>query len=345
MYPSVAIIIVTYDGERYIKKCLSSVLGNSYEGKFDIFVIDNNSKDKTAEIVSKEFSNVVLDVLKGNLGFAGGNNFGIRKALSKGYDYIVLLNQDTEVSQDWLSELSRVAQKYQEAGIVQSMLLLSEERALTNNAGNAFHYLGFGFIKNYRQKAEPWVQKGNFEIGYASGAAMLIKKEVLERIGAFDEKFFMYHEDLDLCWRARIAGYKIIVAAKSIVFHDYEFNRNKMIFYWTERARIACLAQNYSFASILKLLPIFLLVEAMMIFYSLLNGWAVEKLNSYVWFVSNISMILKSRRCAQSTRKVSDKEIFKSMDYNLEFSGPSFAIRWIVNPIICFYYYFIKIFI
>jgi GT2 family glycosyltransferase len=162
----------------------------------------------------------------------------------------------------------------------------------------------------------------------------------------FDEKFFMYHEDLDLCWRVRLGGYKIMLATKSIVYHDYEFNRNKMMFYWAERNRLACLLQNYSISTLIKLFPMLFFVELMILVYSLFGGWIHLKLKSYVWIVRNIRSIFSQRKKTQSIRKVSDKEIFKRMDSKLEFAEvKNPIIKYIASPIIDLYYNFIKIFI
>ncbi len=329
MPPKIIVIIITHNGSRYIHKCLASVLSNKYEN-FSVLVVDNNSSDDSANIVEKLFPQVELIKLEKNLGFVGGNNIGIKKALEFGAEYIVLLNQDTEVEYDWLSHLTKAAQD-DKIGIVQSMLLLANERALTNNVGNALHYLGFGFVKHYRERVDTWYHRPPFEIGYASGAAMLIKREVLEKVGLFDVKFFMYHEDLDLGWRARLGGYKIMIAPQAVVYHHYEFNRNKKMFYWTERNRWACLLQNYSLITLLKLSPILLFVELAMLVYSLASGWLGQKIKSYVWVWSHLPSILSARKRVQLMRMVSDCEVMKYMDSKL--TSPK-----IINPLLVKYF-------
>jgi len=334
----VAIIIVTYNGSKYIARCLTSVFSNKYEN-FTVLVVDNNSADDTVEIVGKLFPQVELIKLDSNLGFVGGNNIGIKRALQDGADCIILLNQDTEVEYDWLAQLVKTAQENKKAGIIQAMLLLAEERSLTNNVGNAMHYLGFGFVKHYRERVDSWFHRSPFEIGYASGAAMLITREVLEKVGALDEKFFMYHEDLDLCWRARLTGYKIMIAPQAVVYHHYQFNRNKKMFYWTERNRWACLLQNYSWTTLLKLAPILILIEMMMLAYSLSGGWLVQKLKSYAWVIKYFKLIMRQRERVQLMRQLSDKEVMRHMDAKLEFTEVSNPVlKWIVSPIAEWYY-------
>ncbi|MEK7125696.1 MAG: glycosyltransferase family 2 protein [Patescibacteria group bacterium] len=339
------IIIIAYNGSQYIKKCLASVFLSKYSGQFNVVAVDNHSLDNTVEIIEKEFPQVELIKLEKNLGFVGGNNIGIKRALVSGAGYVVLLNQDTEVEYDWLTQLVKAAQD-DKVGIVQAMLLLANERALTNNVGNAMHYLGFGFVKNYRERVDSWYHRPPFAIGYASGAAMLIKKEVLQTLtlpspwkgegtAYLNPVFFMYHEDLDLCWRARLAGYEIMIAPQATVYHHYEFNRNKKMFYWTERNRWAVLLQNYSLVTLLKLSPILLFIEIAMLGYSLISGWFVYKLQSYGWIIINLPGIFKTRIKTQSMRKVGDSEVMKHMDSALSF--PKF-----INPLLKKYWQYVR---
>lgn len=335
------IIIIAYNGSQYIKKCLASVFLSKYSGQFNVVAVDNHSLDNTVEIIEKEFPQVELIKLEKNLGFVGGNNIGIKRALVSGAGYVVLLNQDTEVEYDWLTQLVKAAQD-DKVGIVQAMLLLANERALTNNVGNALHYLGFGFVKHYRERVDTWYHRPPFAIGYASGAAMLIKREIIEKIGLLDEKFFMYHEDLDLCWRTRLVGYKIMIAPQALVYHYYEFNRNKKMFYWTERNRWAVLLQNYSLATLLKLIPILLFIEIAMLGYSLISGWFLYKLQSYGWVIINLPSIIKIRFRTQSMRKIEDREVMKYMDSKLEFPAMNINIlKYVVSLVVERYYKFI----
>jgi len=366
MINKIAIIIVTFNGSKWIEKCLASVFRSTYEN-YDVIVVDNASEDGSAQIV-RDFvgdygQKPKLIQLNENTGFVGGNNVGIKYAIEKGCDAVVLLNQDTEVEPDSVSALVDAARP-EDVGIVQAMMLLGNERNLTNNAGNAMHYLGFGFVKHYREQANQWLNPIEpLEIGYASGAAMLIKREVLACLNTpphllrrglggglvdddasyFDSKFFAYHEDLDLCWRARLAGYKVMLAQKAIVYHYYEFSRNKEMFFWTEKNRWCVLLQNYQLGTLLMLAPMLFAIELMMILYSTAAGWLLYKLKSYVWILKNMPAILSKRREVQAMRRVSDKEITKHMDSKLEFSEVNNPLlKHIVSPIVELYFKIVK---
>ncbi|MBI2637154.1 MAG: glycosyltransferase family 2 protein [Parcubacteria group bacterium] len=342
MKNKVAIIIVTYNGSRWIRKCLASVFRNEYDGGYDVIVVDNASTDGSADIVEQEFPEVAVIRSAKNLGFAGGSNLGIKEALRHIYEYILMLNQDTEVEPNFLSEIVRVASP-DDVGIVQGMLVLGDERSLTNNAGNALHYLGFGFVKHYREPLEQWANREPFEIGYASGAVLLVKRSVLEEVGILDEKFFMYHEDLDLCWRARLAGYRIMLAPAAVAYHYYQFNRNKEMFYWTDRNRWAALLQNYSVKSLILLGPMLVAIEILMLLYSLVGGWFGKKLKSYAWVIAHLPSILKQRRRVQSMRTVNDRKIFRTMDAGFSFSeirNP--ALTYVVSPLSRLYFQIVR---
>ena len=342
MNPSTAIIIVTYNGSRYIKNCLTSIFFNDYRD-FVVYIVDNNSPDDTVNIIADNFPQVRLIKSPENSGFVGGNNLALQEALKENFSYFVLLNQDTEVEAGWLRHLVKAVEGDKEIGICQSLLVLGKERGLLNNFGNAWHFLGFGFVKDYRRPLSSLLDSAPREIGYASGAAMLIRREVLEKIGRFDEKFFSYHEDLDLCWRARLVGYKIKIAPQARVYHYYEFNRSRNLFYWTERNRLLAVLQNYSFKTLLLLAPAFLSLEIVMFVYCLISGNLLAKLKSYLGILLNLGKIYRARRAIQKSRVISDSEIFAGMDYRLEFPGGRMKILdYLINPFLSVFYKFAK---
>jgi len=342
MKPKIGIIIVTYNSSKWIVPCLASVFGSNYDGEFTVYVVDNASNDDSVKLVKKEFLQAVSIHLPKNTGFAGGNNAGIKKALDDGCEYIILLNPDTRVEYDWLSQMERAASS-NSAGVMQGMLLLGNEQALTNNVGNALHYLGFGFVKHYRERVDAWYHREPFEIQSCSGACMLIKKEVIEKIGMLDEKLFMYHEDLDFSWRAQLAGFSVMIAPQATVYHYYEFSRNKKLFYWTERNRLAVLLQNYCLRTLLLLLPMLVFIEFAMLGYSVLGRWARYKLLGYGWVIAHLPQIIATRRRVQKKRALSDREMIKRMEAKLEMSEVENPIlKYIVSPIAVLYYRIIR---
>ena len=277
--PRVVVIVTNFNGKRYLRGCLNSLLEQSYSD-YTITLVDNASSDGSVLMTKDEFPQVTVVANTHNTGFAGGCNTGLRHALKGNADAFVLVNSDTRANPDWLAELVAAAYGNRRTGICQSMIYLAGQPRIINTAGNQSHFLAFGYCGHYLEE-----DKGQFagvtDIPFASGTAMLIKRQVIETIGMMDEDLFLYQEDLDLSWRARLAGWRIILAPRSKIYHSYSFSRNKDKFYYLERNRLLVSLKNYSSRSLLVLAPAFLGAELAMLGYSLAGGWAGQKLRGY----------------------------------------------------------------
>ncbi len=339
--PRVAVIIPNFNGEEYLAVCLSSILAQTYSN-YSVTVVDNASSDASVELVKREFPQVEVVENRENTGYSGGCNAGLQHAQRSGADYFVLVNSDVRAERDWLVGLVRAAEGDPRIGICQSLILLAGDTVagvkarqggggtvasehgdaghsadtrraadsgeLINSAGNEAHYLGFGYCGHY---LEP--DRGQFtgviDVPFASGSSLLVRRELLEEIGRFDEDLFMYQEDLDLCWRARIAGWRVVLAPASRIHHYYSFSRNKLKFYYLERNRLIVGLKCYSGRSLLVLAPAFIGAEAAMLAYSLAGGWFGQKLKGYLYLIRNIDRIMAKRRAVRATRRVPDSEI------------------------------------
>lgn len=214
--PLVSIIIVNYNGKKFLRDCMGSLAGLDYpEDRREIIIVDNASSDGSCELIRAEYPEVRLMVNGQNLGFAGGNNVGIRAARG---ELIALLNNDTVVHKDWLIELVKPALDDPLAGIVTSKMLFRDRPTIINNAGSIVLPNGWGSDRGFNQ-----VDQGQFdlmeEVFAACGASMLVRKSTFDDIGLFDESFFCYYEDTDLSWRARLRGWKIVYNPRSIMYH------------------------------------------------------------------------------------------------------------------------------
>jgi len=225
-YPKVFIVILNYNGRDVIKKCLSSVFKTNYPN-FEVVIVDNNSNDDSFEIAKSNFSKANFIRNEENLGFATGNNVGIRFSLERMADYVLLLNNDTEVEPDFLEKLVEVGEKEEKAGVLGPVIF---------NGGNKQVWFSKGIINWMTMKSEHSRKietQDYYESDYITGCAMLVKAEVFKEIGLFDEDFFLYWEDADFCLRAKRTGFKILVITASWVYH-YEKSeksiKNKV--YW-----------------------------------------------------------------------------------------------------------------
>jgi len=340
----VTVIILTYNSRADISACLHTVKRQSWEGEYEIVVVDNNSQDDTVKIVSEHFPEVVLLKVPVNRGYAGGNNVGIRYALEQGTDYSVILNPDTEVDIDWLKNLVTVADEKVDAGLVQSKILFDGERYRVNTIGNPLHYLAFSWSGGYKKLSSAY--RDILAVPSASGASLLVKNNVFERIGMFDEYLFMYHEDLDLSWRARLAGFNVYMSPDSKVYHKYSFSFGTRKFYYFERNRWVLFFSNYKILTILLFLPMFILTDFAMLGYSLGTGWFKYKIQSYFGFVKLLPHVIKKRFDISRFRVRSDKEMLQSMTAKLDFDDVNnVLIRYLYNPLARVYFACTRIFV
>jgi len=218
MNPKVSIIIPNWNSYEDTAECLSSLKKIDYTN-YDVYVVDNGSKDGSADKIASQFPYVKLIRNSENLGFAEGNNIGIREAVRNNPDYILLLNNDVVVDPKFLSELVLVGETDEHIGILGPKIYYYNDPKRIWAIGGDFD---FGvFSKN--PPARGMIDKGQFnktlEFDTLVGACMLIKKEVISRIGLLDPDYFHNGEEVDYCFRAKRAGYKMIYIPSSIIWH------------------------------------------------------------------------------------------------------------------------------
>jgi GT2 family glycosyltransferase len=215
----VAVVVLSWNGREDTLACLRSLAAVAYE-PLTVIVVDNASTDGTSEAVRAGFPDVEIVRTEENLGFAGGNNVGIRRALELRADYVVVLNNDVAVDPAFVSALVDEAQRHPDAGALCSKILYADPADLIWFAGASFDpRSGYnGRQRGYRQRDD-----GRFddvvETDRACGAAMLVPRPVLDRIGMFDEDLFLYSEDVDWSLRAHDAGFRHYVVPASRVWH------------------------------------------------------------------------------------------------------------------------------
>ena len=216
--PEASIVIVTWNGRVDLLECLNS-LKKLVPPRPSIIVVDNGSTDGTAGAVAEKFPHVRVITSPRNRGFSGGNNLGIEKALEEGADYICLLNNDTVADPRFLAELLRAGSEDSQAGILGSRIYCYDRPGIIWSQGIDIHETTgriYTPLNNRREVELPAAVSGTDAV---SGAAMLLKGEMLREIGMFDEDYFLCFEDVDLCLRARKEGYRILTVPASRVRH------------------------------------------------------------------------------------------------------------------------------
>jgi GT2 family glycosyltransferase len=219
--PSVAIVILNWNGKHYLEQFLPSVLATNYSN-YKVVVADNFSTDTSLHFLRENYPQVQLIILQENYGFAKGYNEALKQVTA---DYYMLLNSDVDVQAGWLQPMIDVLEKEEKAVACQPKILAHKNRHLFEYAGGAGGWLdlfGYPFARG-RIFDICEEDKGQFdkteEVFWASGAAMLVKSQVYHELKGFDEYFFAHQEEIDLCWRIHLAGYKIFCCPQSVIYH------------------------------------------------------------------------------------------------------------------------------
>ncbi len=339
--PAVAVVIVSYNGLGDLEDCLKSLRVQDYPN-YEVIVVDNASKEPIVSTLQKKYPEVELIASDKNLGFAAGNNLGVKRALKNGAKYVFFLNPDTEADTRLISETVNAAT---DKTIVQPLVLLYEKKRtqLVNTDGNVVNYLGFSYCGNYRKLARLSGEEG--EITVASGAAMLVPASFLRTYGGFDESLFMYHEDVDMCWRARLLGYSIRIQPTAKVWHRYVFSRNANKIFYAERNRLVFLFKNYQWRTLLLITPMLLVNEIVAILFSLISNSFGPKMRSYRSFWQLLPVIRQGRAEIQKIRQLSDRQLSPYLTGRLDFTAVRLPLIGLYNALLSGYWQVAKIFI
>lgn len=342
--PKVAVLVLGFNDEKNIQETIETASRQTYQN-YQLVYIDNASSDLSLKIVKSNYPELQTIEEKTNLGYAGAYAKYLDIFFAKDFDAAVLLNSDVKVSDTWLEELVISAYRDEKIAIAQPKIFLwNENKHLANTFGNRINYLGFGFCGNYK-KPDSENFKEDQEIISASGASLLIKKEAYRKIGNLDKNFFAYLEDQDLSWRAIMYGFKIVLSARSVMWHKYEFKknaRNNWKFFTLERNRLYFLFKNYSLRTLFLILPMFLVMEIGILADSLSQGYFKDKIKAYGAFFTNFGQICQDRKIVQKGRRLPDSELFEKLSPTVNFEEiDSFGLR-IANKMLAIYYKIIK---
>jgi len=314
----IEVLILNFNGKHHLKTCLESVLRTNYPD-FSLVVVDNGSTDGSVDFVKQNFPNVKIISHGKNLGFAAGYNRAIEMTTAP---YFSLLNNDVEVTSNWLRELSKFATKPNVAAVT-GKILFFHERSRINACGGIMDMYGCSVNRGMGE-----VDKGQYDkttpVFYAPCGFVLINRKAWEEIGPFDGDFFFYGEDVDFSWRARLMGYEIFFEPSSVIFHKWQGSPKKQIYY-DERNRLVTLLKNYSFRNLIFLLPRYLALQLLKAFWIITNwgvAYAFVVPKALFWNLLNINQTWKKRMRIQRQRKKSDREVSKSMvTFGIEFQA------------------------
>jgi len=315
--PLVSIVLVNYNGLKDLKLCFDS-LYNLANKNFELIFVDNNSQDNSVDFIRKNYPIVKVIELKKNYGFAGGNNIGVAEAIG---EYIVLLNTDTVVDKNWLTELVKVAEQSNNIGIVGSKNYYYHDKTEIFYAiGTCDKFGNTGNIGNKKRDNALFNTQTN--CFFVCGAALMIKRELYEKINLFDPSYFAYFEDVDLCWRTIISGYDVVYVPKSFIYHKVgqvikNINRKR---YLLERNKLRTVLKNYELKTLVKIMPKYFLQILFIIFESIFKKQkrsyiiALTYFKVTIWNLIHISSLIRNRITVQRIRNKDDKFLFFFME-------------------------------
>ena len=300
-------IVLNYNAGQLLLNCIESVKKSSYKN-LEIIVVDNVSTDKSQKTCKEKHPDIKLIQNDENFGYCEGNNIGIREA--KG-DYIIILNPDTIVESNWIEELTSAYSKFGE-GLYQPKILSLNEKQVLQSTGNMLHVFGFGFAKDKGRKDEG-VDEEIKKIGYASGTCLFTSRNVLDKVGLLDSFLFLYHDDLDLGWRASQIGINSYYVPKSKIYHveSYSLKWSAKKFYWLERNRKYCLLTHYSKNTYAKMHSSLCLVDLFVWFYYISKGFLGAKIKAELDIRRNRKFIETKYQELEKKKIVPDEKIIQ----------------------------------
>lgn len=303
-----SIIIPNYNGASLLPNCLNALAAQTHPAT-EVIVVDDGSSDESISLINHTYSWVTLVESVENQGFIKAMNTGFRLAQS---DIVVALNNDTEVSPTWLAALIHAFEQHPEAGFAASKLRLFDQREVLHAAGDSFGKDGIPINRGVWQEDKGQFDQDEFIFG-ACGGAVAYRRSMLAEVGFYDEDLFMYCEDVDLNWRAQLAGYRCVFVPQAIVYHHLSATGGGVLAsYYTGRNTILVLAK--SVPTVIWQKHFFEIVTAQLrIAIEALKAWRGEaaraRLRGQLAGLINIPFWLTKRGPIQAKKRVSDDYI------------------------------------
>ena len=295
---ALAVVVVCHDSAGEVAATLAA-LGAQLRPGDEVIVVDNASRDGTPDVVRAAAPQATVVESKENLGFAGGCHAGARASRAP---LVFLLNPDAVPAAGCLDALRACAAERPGWGAWQALVTMADGE-LVNTAGNVVHYLGFGWAGDIGRPVAD-VDPRPREVGFCSGAALVVRREAWDAVGGFDERYFMYGEDLDLSLRLRLAGWGVGIAPDARVAHDYEFSKGDYKWFYLERNRWWTLVGDYPGRLLALLTPGLLAFELALLLAAWRGGWLRAKLRAQASVLRSLPSMLRRRSAVQATRRI-----------------------------------------
>lgn len=300
--PRVSAVIVNYNGRRYLDELLGSLRGQTFRD-FETLLIDNASSDGSAEYVRNNFPWARVLPQPSNIGFARAGNLGA--GISRA-EHIALLNSDLRLEPDWLGELVAAADADPSVAALAGKMMLYSRPGVLNGVGGCMNRLGYTWDRGMFEE-----DRGQYdnpaEVLFASAGAALFRRAAFLDAGGFDERFFMYHEDVDLCWRLWLLGHRVVTAPRAVAHHHFGGStKAERSMSWREslgeRNNIRALAKNYEAGNLARALAGLLALPQPF-------RRKTVQMGNFLWNLWALPDTLRRRRQVQKRRQRSDQDL------------------------------------
>ena len=330
--PLVSIIILNFNAGKLLLNCIESLTKLAYQN-IELIIVDNVSTDNSQNQCKEKFPQVKLIQNKKNSGYCGGNNVGIKNANG---EFIIILNPDTIVESNLIEELLDAYNIHGE-GLYQPKILSLEDKSILQSTGNMIHVFGFGFARDKGNQDNNEI-KETTKIGYAAGTCLFALKETFLKLKLFDEFLFLYHDDLDIGWRASQKEINSYIVPQTTIYHaeSYSLKWSKKKFFWLERNRRYCLMTHYS-PDTLKIIRKELWITELLIWAVYFSkGYLTAKIKAELELRKNKKFIIKKQIEIENEKRISDVELIKTFPDRIEipkFVSNNFQSQWFLNII------------
>ncbi len=306
-----SVVIPNWNGKHLLKVCLYSLKKQTVKN-FDVIVVDNGSVDGSVEYINKYYPWVKVVSLNKNYGFAGGVNAGIKASKGK---YIILINNDTEVDKNCLKFLTEAAKKHTDVGFIAAKMLNFYERTKIDSAGDFIDVVGHANNIGFGEDESKFNKPGY--VFLVTGGGGLFKKQVFDRVGLLDEDYFAYFEDVDLCLRAQLQGFKGWFEPKAKIYHIHKATSNKvrpLAEYWQFRNLTQTIIKDFPAALLKKDFNWLraLLVNLNTVRFLATKGLFWQGIKAEIYILFHLPQLLKKRSRIQRNKKVSDQYIIEN---------------------------------
>jgi GT2 family glycosyltransferase len=309
--PLTSVIVLNYNGRKWLRRCLDAVAAQRDAPPFETIVVDNGSSDGSADFVRAAYPHARIVQTGGNVGFAAGNNAGARAAAGA---WLAFLNNDTEAAPDWLTRLHAASAAHPECALIASRIVFMDAPQTLDSAGDGYLRAGGAFKRGHGTAAGEFARPQ--EVFGACGAAFLIRRDVFDALGGFEDAFFMVYEDVDLSYRARLLGHRCWYAADAVVLHAGSGTLGRgsaMAVFHGQRNLEWTWVRNTPWPAIVTTAPAHVAYAlAGVAFYARL-GLAGPALRGKVAALRGLPAALRARRRIQASRAVTDRELARWM--------------------------------